>query len=74
MEIKEEKKEEYEEIMNEEIKEENDELKISPIKRKNTNEEIKESIENKESNEDELNQLWFNLMNNLENILYFFLF
>ena len=43
--------------MNEEIKEENDELKISPIKRKNTNEEIKESIENKESNEDELNQL-----------------
>ena len=74
MEIKEEKKEEYEEIMNEEIKEENDDLKISPIKRKNTNEEIKESIENKESNEDELNQLWFNLMNNLENILYFFLF
>ena len=50
---------EYEEIMNEEIKEENDELKISPIKRKNINEEIKEikeSKENKESNEDELNK------------------
>ena len=47
MEIKEEKKEEYEEIMKEEIKAENDELKISPIKRKNTNEEIKENKKNK---------------------------
>ena len=56
LEFKEEKKEENEEIMKEEKKEENNELNISPIRRKNTNEEIKESKESKEGDEDELNK------------------